>query len=78
MKEEEVSVIPHGNAIKRTCPYIRTSRETMGKLRDNPSSRKSVIEVYDLTLEESGGPLKPTSQSQQSRNKNPDEPDNRM
>ena len=50
---------------KRTRPYIGTSRETMDNLRDNISSRKSVIEVYNLTLEESGGPLKSTSQNQQ-------------
>ena len=69
MKEEEVSVLPHGNTLKRTRSYIRTSGETMDKLRDNLSSRKSVIEVYDLTLDESGGSLKPTSQSQQPHDK---------
>ena len=68
-EEEEVSVLPKGNALKRTCPYIRTSGETMDKLQDNISFGKSVIEVYDLTLEESGGPLKSTSQSQEPRDK---------
>ena len=67
--EEEVSVLPHGNALNRTRPYFRTSGETMDKLQDNLSSGKSVIEVYDLTLEESGGPLKSTSQIQQPRDK---------
>ena len=37
----------------------------MEKLRDNLSSRKSVTEVYDLTLEELGESLKSTCQSQQ-------------
>ena len=37
----------------------------MEKLGDNLSSGKSVIEVSDLTLEESGEPLKFASQSQQ-------------
>ena len=69
MKQEELSVLPHGNALKRTRPYICTSRKTMDKLLDNLSSEKSVIEVYDLTLEESGGPQKSTSQSQQPRDK---------
>ena len=41
----------------------------MEKLGDNLSSGKSVIEVYDLTLEESGEPLKSASQSQQPRDK---------
>ena len=70
MKEEEVSVLPNGNVLKRTRPYIRTSGQTIEELRDNLASGKSVIEVYDLTLEESGGPLKYTSQSQQLRDKN--------
>lgn len=60
---------PHGNALMRTCPYIPTSRETMKKLGDNISSDKSVIEFCDLTIGESGGPLKSTSQSQQPRDK---------
>ena len=68
-EEEEVNVLPHGNTLKRTRSYIRTSGETRDKLRDNLSSRKSVIEVYDLTLEESGGPMKSRSQSQQPRDK---------
>ena len=41
----------------------------MDKLRDNLSYGKSVIEVYDLNLEESGRPLKSTRQSQQPRDK---------
>ena len=61
MKEEEASVFLHGNASKRICLYIHMSRETMEKLRDNLSSGKSVIEVYDLTLKESWGPLKSMS-----------------
>ena len=69
VKEEEVSVLPHGNALNRTRPYIRTSEETMDKSRDNLSSGKSVNEVYDLTLEEPGEPLKSASQSQQPRDK---------
>ena len=70
MKEEEVNVLPNGNVLKRTRPYIRTSGQTIEELRDNLSSGKSVIEVYDLSLEESGGPLKYASQSQQPRDKN--------
>ena len=69
MKDEEISVLSHGNASKRTRRYIRTSGETMEKLRDNLSSRTSITEVYDLTLEKSGGLLKSTSQSQQPRDK---------
>ena len=41
----------------------------MEKLRDNLSSRKSVTEVYDLTLEKLGGSLKSTAQSQKPRNR---------
>ena len=41
----------------------------MNKLRDNLSYGKSVIEVYDLNLEESGRPLQSTRQSQQPRDK---------
>lgn len=41
----------------------------MKKLGDNISSDKSVIEFCDLTIGESGGPLKSTSQSQQPRDK---------
>ena len=63
--DEEISVLSQGNASKRTRPYIHTSRETIEKLQDNLSSKKSVTEVCDLILEESGGPLKSTSQSQQ-------------
>ena len=37
----------------------------MEKLQDDLSSGKSVTKVYDLTLKESGGPLKCSSQSQQ-------------
>ena len=69
MKEEEVSVLPQGNASKRSRPYIRTSRETMEKLRENLSTGKSAIEIYDLTNDESGGRLKSTSQSQQPSDK---------
>ena len=69
VKEEGVSVLLHGNALNRTHPYIYTSGETMDKSRDNLSSGKSVIEVYDLTLEEPGGPLKSASQNQQPRDK---------
>ena len=67
--KEDVSVLPHGNALNRTRSYIRTSEETMDKSRDNLSSGKSVTEVYDLTLEEPGEPLKSASQSQQPRDK---------
>ena len=67
--KEEVSVLPHGNALNRTRPYFRKSGETMDKLWDNLSSGKPVIEVYDLTLEESRGPLKSASLIQQSRDK---------
>ena len=66
---DERSVLPHGNNLKRTHPYIRTSRETMEKLGDNLSSGKSVIEVSDLTLEKPKKPLKSASQSQQPRDK---------
>ena len=57
MKEQEVTIFPHGNASKRTSPYIHTMRETMEKFRDNFPSGKSVTEFYDLTLKESGGDL---------------------
>ena len=69
LKDEEISVLLHENASERTRLYICTSGETMEKLRDNLSSGKSVTEVYDFTLKESGGPLKSTSQSQQLRHK---------
>ena len=47
-KEEEVRVLPHGNTLKRTRPYIRTSGETMDKLRDDLSSRKSRSQSQQL------------------------------
>ena len=67
MKEGEVRLLLYGNALKRARPYIRTYGQIMEKLSDNLFSGKSVIEVYNLTLKESGGPLKCTSQSQQPR-----------
>ena len=59
MKEEEVNVLPHGNALKRTRPYIRTWEITW----------ETVTKVPDLNLEEPGGPFKSTSQCQGSRDK---------
>ena len=41
----------------------------MEKLCNNLSSRKSLTEAYDFTLEESKRPLKSTFQSQQPRDK---------
>ena len=48
MKEKEVRVLLHGNTLKRTRPYIRTSGETMDKLRDDLSSRKSRSQSQQL------------------------------
>ena len=50
LKDEEISVLPHGNASKRTRPYIRKFGERMEKLQGNLSSEKSVTKIYDLTL----------------------------
>ena len=55
--DERARIFPHGNASKRTRPYIHTLGETMEKLRDNFPSGKSVTEFYDLTLKELGGDL---------------------
>ena len=69
LKDKEISVFLHGNASKRTHPYIRTSGETMEKLWDNLYPGKSVTGAYDLFLEELRGPLKSAPQSQQPRYK---------
>ena len=52
LKFEEIRVLPHGNASKRTRSNIRTSGETMVTLRNNLFSGKSVIEYYKLILED--------------------------
>lgn len=41
----------------------------MEKLHDNLSSEESVTEVYDITIEKSGGTFKSTYQKQKPRNK---------
>lgn len=64
---EQEQVLPHGNAAKRSRPYVRTSKETLSKIDSHLSNGRSTIETYDLTLEESGGPIKSKSQSEQPR-----------
>ena len=63
MKEEEVNVLPHGNALKRTRPYIRTWEITW------EITWETVTKVPDFNLEEPGGPFKSTSQCQGPRDK---------
>ena len=67
VEAEREHVLPHGNATKRSRPYVKTTKETLSKIDAHLLNGKTTQETYDLTLEESGGPMKSKSQSEQPR-----------
>ena len=62
-------VLPHGNSRNTSRPYIRTTFETLTKIDDHLKSGKTISQTYSETLNDSGGPLKSSSQSEQPRDR---------
>ena len=65
----EVELLEHGNSKPSTTrPYIRTSKSLLERQDQLLSNGKRPQDVYDLLLEESGGPFSLTSSSSAPRN----------
>ena len=65
----EVEPLEHGNSKPSTRrPYIRTSKSVLERQDQLLSNGKRPQDVYDILLEESGGPFSSTSSSSAPRN----------
>lgn len=65
--EDEVKLVPHGNSKNSDRPYVRTSQDVLGEEDLLLGSNKTVSEIYDQLVSESGGPLNSQSQSLEPR-----------
>lgn len=67
--DKDIEIVPHGNskASYNQRPYIRTAQKTLNRERELLDTGKSVQEVYRTVLEESGGPMRCSSQSLEPR-----------
>ena len=68
---QDIEILPHGNSKKKSDlkrPYFRTEPSVLAYQNSLLSRDKGPQEVYEIVLEESGGPLKSTSMSKEPRN----------